>query len=164
MAPVIVIIVIAIALALAASSPWVRTLSKAARRSVSPYRRAAAMTANELDFHQTLKAACAPDGREAWPQVAMTALIQPKINPKTSGYWAVWNKISTRRVDWVVAEHGEPRLIVELDDRTHDAAADHDRDEILNACGYPVLRVQSRAKPTPRLLRDQINDKLTAPL
>lgn len=39
-------------------------------------------------------------------------------------------------------------LVIELDDRTHDAGQDRQRDAITKAAGYQTLRFQSKHKPT----------------
>lgn len=122
------------------------------------WRRGAVMTPNEIEFHSRLRRAC-PE-YEFWPQVSMLALLQPKFQPVDAASWRSFSAISSRRVDWVLAIRGAPRLIVELDDRTHDPAADARRDALLAACGWPVLRFDSRKKPDAERLRVAVNDAL----
>ena len=45
-------------------------------------------------------------------------------------------------------------LIIELDDRTHDAGSDRQRDAITKAAGYQTLRFQSKNKPSVAELAD----------
>lgn len=136
---------------------WLDSLGRSATRNNAPYYRAKIMTDNELDFHQTLKFACARSSYEIWPQVAMLALLQPRKDPKVTRDWAALNAISNRRVDWVIARDGEPLVVIELDDRTHNAAADRVRDDILTSCGYQVARFDSRKKPDAQQLRKEID-------
>ena len=48
--------------------------------------------------------------------------------------------------------------LIELDDRTHDAAKDQRRDSITGAAGFPTLRWHSRKRPLPAEIRKAVLD------
>ena len=152
-------VVAALAVGLRATSP--RRTSRPRRRGGAGYVRGGVLTPNEAEFHARLRRALGPR-YEVWPQVAMLALVSPHGGP--DGDWTAFNKVSNKRVDWVIAVDGEPRVVVELDDRTHEARRDRDRerDRILAACGWPVLRYESRAKPDEARIRADVRRSLEA--
>jgi hypothetical protein len=118
------------------------------------YRRQTIMTANEREFHQRLLAAC-PDC-EIWPQVPILALLRPEAKEGTRTFWVAFRRISNTRVDWVISQDADIVAIVELDDRSHDARKDAQRDHILKSCGYRVVRFQSNRKPDPKQIHEAI--------
>lgn len=118
------------------------------------YRRASVMTANEQEFHHRLIAAF-PDC-EVWPQVPILALVRPEAKEGTRGFWLAFRNISNTRVDWVIAQDMEVLAIIELDDRSHDAKKDAQRDLVLKSCGYRVHRFQSKRRPEPDEIRDAV--------
>lgn len=127
-------------------------------REVRFWRRGAIMTPNEQEFHERLQRAF-PE-YEFWPQVSMLALMQPRLEPRDRESWRRFNAVSARRVDWVMVCHGAPRIVIELDDRTHDLEGDAWRDALLMACGWPVVRFDSRRKPDVPALRRVIEAAL----
>ena len=130
-----------------------KALPKIRRRPDLPFKPATLMTPNELHFHSLLESAL-PDPRwRAWPQVAMLALVEPDRPKGAKEFWPAFNKVASKRVDWVVACDLDPIVVVELDDSTHDSLKDRLRDEILLQANLPVLRFDSRAKPNRQALR-----------
>ncbi|WP_262267529.1 MULTISPECIES: DUF2726 domain-containing protein [Microvirga] len=115
------------------------------------YRRAAIMTDNEREFYQRLLAAC-PDC-QVWPQVPILALVRPDAKEGSRAFWMAFKKISNTRVDWVVVRDLEVVAVVELDDRSHDARRDAQRDKVLKSCGYRVVRFSSSRRPDPRQIQ-----------
>ena len=111
------------------------------------FQRREIMTQNETEFFERLTSAL--PGSNIWPQVPIFALLEPKRIAKNGKFPNSFRLISNRRVDWVIANGAKPLLIIELDDRTHDARADRRRDRILQSCGYRVLRYQSKNRPSP---------------
>lgn len=109
------------------------------------------MTANEREFYGRLVAAL--PGCQIWPQVPILALLRPDAKEGSRAFWRGFRMISNTRVDWVVAENLEVLAIIELDDRTHDARKDAKRDQILAACGYTVVRFDTKPRPSPEQIR-----------
>lgn len=119
------------------------------------------MTPAELKFYQVL--ASAASGMVVAPQVAMSALMDVKSSRSNSGRQfsspAIRGKISQKRLDFVVfdAESGKIHSVVELDDSTHQSAAakarDAERDAMLTATGYRVIRVKVASKYDVESLR-----------
>jgi len=46
--------------------------------------------------------------------------------------------------------------VVELDDRSHDARRDAQRDKVLTSCGYRVIRFHSGRRPDPRQIQETV--------
>jgi hypothetical protein len=118
------------------------------------YRRSAIMTENEREFYGRLLAAC-PDC-QIWPQVPILALVRPDAKEGSRAFWMAFKRISNTRVDWVVVQDMEVLAIVELDDRSHDARKDAQRDRVLKSCGYRVVRFSSSRRPDPRQIHEAI--------
>lgn len=118
------------------------------------YRRHAVMTDNEREFYGRLLAAC-PDC-QIWPQVPILALVRPDAKEGSRAFWIAFKRISNTRVDWVVVRNMEVIAIVELDDRSHDARKDAQRDKVLRSCGYRVVRFASNRRPDRRQIQEAI--------
>ena len=118
------------------------------------YRRATIMTENEREFYGRLLAAC-PDC-QIWPQVPILALVRPDAKEGSRAFWVAFKRISNTRVDWAIVLDMEVIAIVELDDRSHDARKDAQRDKILKSCGYRVVRFNSSRRPDPRQINEAI--------
>lgn len=80
----------------------------------------------------------------------MAQLMRPRPAAREASARA-YNRISQKRVDYVV---------VELDDRTHQADKDARRDAWTASAGYVTHRFPSRSKPSVTQLREPI---LSAP-
>lgn len=107
------------------------------------------MTGNEREFCGRLRRALGPR-YDVVPQVAMGALIDvalPRTHPQ---FWPTVERFSRKIVDFVVCERGSMRVVavVELDDRTHDAERDRQRDALMLEAGIRTLRWDSRSKPS----------------
>ena len=120
----------------------------------SRYRRSTIMTENEREFYERLLAAC-PDC-QIWPQVPILALVRPDAKEGSRAFWMAFKRISNTRVDWAIVKDLEVLAIVELDDRSHDARKDAQRDRILKSCGYRVVRFSSSRRPDPRQIHEAI--------
>ncbi len=109
------------------------------------YRPVPIMTPNELEFFWRLSKAV-PEAF-VFPQVAMSALIQPS---ETNGKkrMAAFQKIAQKRVDWAIYTRDMVLVcIVELDDRTHNPESDALRDAMLDSAGISTVRWDARKKP-----------------
>lgn len=136
---VLVILVVIVA------APFMRVATKIHARCLN-YHPTRIMTPNEMEFFARLEKAW-PEGY-IFPQVAMSALIQPtSIDQKK--YMNDFRKISQKRVDYAIFTAAMHLVcIVELDDMTHDQAKDAIRDGMLMDAGIPTLRWHSRKKPS----------------
>jgi hypothetical protein len=111
-------------------------------------RRKPLLTPNEVEFLYRLQRAL--PRFHVFPQVSFAAFLTDDGQLSRNAQWAVRAKFDRKIADFVVCERGTFRIVavVELDDRTHDARADRQRDAITRAAGYQTIRYQSRQKPS----------------
>lgn len=121
------------------------------------YRAKPLMTDNEREFHGRIRRAV-PE-LDVYPQVPILALLEPNAARNSPAFRDQFREISNRRVDWLIDASGAS-MIIELDDKTHDPAADRRRDAVLGQCGYRVLRYESRRKPTVERIRTDVMEAL----
>lgn len=120
-----------------------------------PYKARRILTENEIHFAGLLRQAV-PE-YQVLPQVSFGAFLAVKGGLGPSGATTAFNKISSKRADWVICDNRyEVLCIIELDDRTHDPDKDAKRDSYTASAGLPTLRFQSRSKPSPEALRRTI--------
>ncbi|MES2258255.1 MAG: DUF2726 domain-containing protein [Pseudomonadota bacterium] len=116
------------------------------RKSAFQYIHTPLMTQNEIEFFSRLQRAV-PD-LFIFPQVSMGALIKPNMPRKSKDYWPALARVNQKRIDYTICNTDmELICLVELDDRTHDKAADALRDAYLDSAGIPTLRWESKKKP-----------------
>jgi len=134
---------------------------KGKQKSAENYTLRAILTANEADFFHRLTRANS-DGY-VFPQVALSALLEPASKDRKVRT-AAFNRIARKRVDYAVyTDKLQLLCVVELDDRTHKAAHDAERDAMLASAGIKTLRWQSKNKPDMAEIRAQF-DKLRTPI
>lgn len=118
------------------------------------YRRRKFMTDNEEEFFGRLVVAL-PD-HYIFPQVAMSALLDPASSDRSTAYGDRL-RIAQQRVDYVVCTRRcEVVAVVELDDKTHSHAKDELRDARLEQAGIRTIRFQARNKPKVEAIRNLI--------
>lgn len=122
---------------LRSSKPW---LARIRRKSL--------MTENEKAFFNRLQRAL--PGHLIFPQVSFAAFLTDDGKLTAQKRWAVRARFNRKYADFVVCERETLEIValVELDDRTHSAKADRQRDEITKAGGYQTIRFQSKQKPS----------------
>lgn len=122
---------------------------KAFSAPVVPVTARSFLTPNELEFWGRLRQAL-PHLIVA-PQVAMGALVD-SARPRD---WETIKLFQGKVCDFALldAKSGKPVAIVELDDVTHDAERDFERDTVLASVGLPTIRFHSRAKPSQEDIR-----------
>ncbi|MEL0252891.1 MAG: DUF2726 domain-containing protein [Novosphingobium sp.] len=83
-------------------------------------------------------------------QVAMGALLAAPRRPGKTFNPADRNAFSQKIVDFVIVDPtvGTVVALVELDDRSHDAAKDLLRDSMTAGAGYTTIRIPKSARPT----------------
>lgn len=116
------------------------------------------MTRTELDFFHRLSTAV--PYVHVFPQVAMSALIEPEEDKKQ--WRGAFAAISQKRVDYAVFSRSmELVCVVELDDRTHDAVADAERDRMLSTAGIVTVRWDCRREPSEEEIRTVLTSHLS---
>jgi hypothetical protein len=111
------------------------------------------LTPNEAEFFGRLRAAF-PD-HYVFPQVAMSAIIAPKGYARSRQ--AAFNQIARKRVDFVICtDRLQLVVLVELDDRTHDARRDAKRDAMTRSAGIRTIRFSSSRRPSVAEIRAAI--------
>lgn len=109
----------------------------------------ALLTKNEQEFFGRLKKACSILGLEVVPQVSMGALVDVSLPKGHPLYWPLRHQFSQKIIDFVVYKGPDMEVltVVELDDKTHDAARDRKRDALMAQAGFKTIRWESKAKP-----------------
>ena len=112
------------------------------------------MTPNEGEFFQRLVRAI--PGGFVFSQVALSALIEPRAWG-SGRRLAAFRRIAQKRVDYTIHEATLDLIcVIELDDRTHDAAADRHRDALLRSAGIRTIRWSSNRKPSVAEIRSAL--------
>ena len=115
------------------------------------------LTDNELEFCHRLEDAL--PGFRVLVQVSMGAIMEPDLDDEEASepgrYLSVRGRFAQKVLDFVIVDD-EYRIValVELDDSTHDADRDAERDRITGMAGYLTIRYDSRNKPEPEEIRD----------
>lgn len=122
---------------------------------VGAYKAAPLMTENEREFFARLVAAL-PE-HYVFPQVGMGALIAPASSDRKVAH-ADRLRVAQQRVDFVICDRScKVALVIELDDRTHQAGKDQRRDERLQQGGVRTVRFQSKDKPGAQAIREAVS-------
>lgn len=120
---------------------------------LSHIQRKSLLTPNEAEFFRRLQRAL-PD-YQVFPQVSFAAFITDDGRLSTNARWSVRAKFDRKISDFLICDRKTLAVValVELDDRTHTATADRQRDAITKAAGYQTIRFQSKQKPTEADIR-----------
>lgn len=112
------------------------------------------LTPNEREFFHRLTRALPK--HHVFPQVAFSALISVDGQLSERQQFAIRRRFGWKYADFVICQPYtlDILLLIELDDRTHDAGSDRQRDAITKAAGYQTLRFQSQHKPSVAELAD----------
>ncbi|WP_166793484.1 DUF2726 domain-containing protein [Pseudoduganella plicata] len=144
---VLLVAILALAVVVAAAAQKAKT-------APGSYRARKLMSENELEFFGRLTKAV-PE-YFIFPQVAMAAILQAKSTDRKIAH-RDFLRIAQQRVDYLVCKaDGTFVAVVELDDKTHQAARDKVRDERLQQAGIRTLRFESRNKPAVDVLRSAL--------
>jgi hypothetical protein len=130
----------------------------------SPYERIPTLlTAAERNFFAVLQQA-APAGHQIFTQVRLANLVQ--VKPWARRDKSHWWRIQAKCLDFVLIDSATfaPRLVVELDDSSHDRADRRDRDafvdDVLAAAGIPILHIRCQRRYDTGALAEQIAGRL----
>jgi hypothetical protein len=108
------------------------------------------LTPNEAEFFGRLRAAF--PNHYVFPQVAMSAIIAPKGYDRNRR--AAFNRIARKRVDFAICtDRLQLLVLVELDDRSHDARRDAMRDAMTRSAGIRTVRFSSTKRPSVAEIR-----------
>ena len=138
----------ALALAVAALLAVAILFRRRRKPWLSHIRKKPLLTANEAEFFRRLKRAL--PGYEVFPQVSFAALITDDGSLSPNARWSVRARFDRKISDFVICDRRTLSVValVELDDRTHRASADRQRDAITKAASYQTIRFQSKQKPS----------------
>jgi hypothetical protein len=135
--------------------PFLYLFLKVAIKNKAQYKPKNLLTDNELEFFWRLTRAL-PEVF-IFPQVAMSALIDPTATQGTKAFMSSFGRISQKRVDYALYDTGMKLLcVVELDDKTHQASKDEARDRLLKSAGIRTIRWNSKNKPQASEIQDQV--------
>ena len=114
---------------------------------LSRIRRKPLLTPNETEFFHRLQRSL--PAYRVFPQVSFAALLTDDGQLSRQARWTLRARFDRKIADYVVCEAGSLKVValIELDDSTHDASADRQRDAITRAAGYRTFRFPSKAKP-----------------
>ena len=106
------------------------------------------LTSNEAEFFRRLQRAL--PAYHVFPQVSFAALLTDDGQLSVKARWAIRARFDRKIADFVICDRRTLAVValVELDDRTHAARADRQRDAITKAGGYQTFRFPSKRKPT----------------
>ena len=131
------VLLVLLSLAWSRLSAWL-----AARELRHAYQARPLFSAHERAAYRTLKAMTDELGLVLFVKVRLLDLAEPR--PHHRKYQLYLNKVSAKHVDFVVCSaKSEPRLIIELDDFTHDTPSRQARDEFVESCGYGVVHTRN---------------------
>jgi len=136
------------ALALAIILALVALFMRGSRHWLKHVQRKPLLTPNEAEFFHRLQRAL--PGFHIFPQVSFGAILTDDGKLSNKSRWSVRGKFDRKIADFVVCERSSLKVValVELDDSTHVARHDRQRDAITKAGGYQTIRFQSRRKPS----------------
>lgn len=122
------------------------------------------LTRAEIAFHRTLSQAVSGiGGLTIQSQMAMSAFLQPRPGLDRGEHLSTFRRFSQKRPDFVLVDQDwRVRLIVELDDSTHDASKDAERDRLTAAAGIRTLRFRNVRGLDAGTLRARILEALNA--
>lgn len=87
-------------------------------------------------------------------QVAMGALIKVKAGLSAKTRASTRNRFAQKIVDFVAEDRRSGELLlIEVDDRTHNASKDKQRDAITVAAGYRTIRIPAGTRLSPDTVR-----------
>jgi hypothetical protein len=120
------------------------------------------LTDAEVVFHRKLaQAVDRIGGHQLHAQMAMSAFLQPRPGLERGEHLATFRRFSQKRPDFVLVDPSwRVRLIVELDDSSHDAAKDAERDRLTAAAGIPTARFANARKITVDEIHRRLQEAL----
>lgn len=127
--------------------------------------RPALLTPSELAFYRCLRQAVG-ETVTICPKVRLADIIRPQKAEGRKGYFAAFNKIAAKHVDFVCVYPGTMKIIgvVELDDKTHEQSSRKDRDRIVDAAllaaAIPISHIRAKRDYDMNALTMQLSTDL----
>lgn len=121
---------------------------------INAYKAADILTANERNNYKTLRIAADRKGYIICPKVRLADIVNARNDEK---YMSHFGRIKSKHVDFAIydCEMRNLKVIIELDDSSHDTEERRERDEfvdfILNDCGIRIIHTRHI---TPDILDD----------
>ncbi|PAW77992.1 MAG: hypothetical protein B9S32_08830 [Verrucomicrobia bacterium Tous-C9LFEB] len=119
------------------------------------------LTPAEQAFYRSLQKAIG-GAFTIFPKVRLADIIRPKSLNGRRGYYAAFNRIAGKHVDFVCVHPATMKVlgVIELDDRTHAQenrkSRDHFVDSALTGAAIPICHVQVKREYETRALHAQI--------
>jgi hypothetical protein len=155
--PLLALVVVASALGRMAARRPNHPLAVAKRRFL--------LSRAEKSFYLVL-CKCVPQSYVIFPKVRLADLLDAKGSGRD--YWACHNKLTAKHVDFVICDREwlEPRVAVELDDRSHERRDRQQRDEFVSAAmgaaGLALLRIRAQAAYNVGELQESVRRALSS--
>ncbi len=123
-----------------------------AEKEILPYHFKYLLTRNEWSFYRKLRPIAAKYGLCILAKVRLADLVDVDAYLTGNGFYKYFNKIMAKHVDFVLCnpENLAVKLILELDDSTHNATAERASrddfvDKVLTKCGYVIVHTYGGA-------------------
>jgi hypothetical protein len=96
-------------------------------------------------------------------QVAMSAIVAPAKGLSSKQRLWMHRRYAQKAIDFVLQDRrtGKVLILVELDDTSHSARKDRERDQITSAVGYSTVRLSAKSRPTRASVQAAVAPALT---
>ncbi len=137
---------------------WKRSPLKASR-DICPYIKRPLLTNHELDFYRELRPVADALHLHVLSKIRVADLVEVQDGLSKSDWGKYFSKIRAKHVDFVLCDPDTltPKLIIELDDRSHQQPDRIARDQFIDAVfansGYRILHVYSADDLRQRIRR-----------
>ncbi|MEX2515139.1 MAG: DUF2726 domain-containing protein [Candidatus Paceibacterota bacterium] len=144
-----IFVLVAVIILIGYAKQYIENGGKRKEKEVASYnyqRKKYFMTRAEHDFYDVLQDAVADD-YVIFPQVHLSTIIDHKV--KGQNWQGALAHIDRKSVDFVLCDKDylSPRLVIELDDKSHSRkdriARDEEVERILDEVGLPLLRIEN---------------------
>lgn len=123
------------------------------------------LTPAEQAFYRCLRQAVG-DSATICPKVRLADIIRPQKQEGRKGYYAAFNKIAAKHVDFVCVHPATMKVIgvIELDDKTHEQSSRKGRDRFVDAAllgaSIPISHIQAKRNYDINALTLQLSSDL----
>lgn len=137
--------------------------------TIFPYTNRFLLTKNEWYFYKSLKPIADKHNLHILAKTRLADIIEVK-NIDRKEKQAYFNKIKSKHIDFTLCnpENLKVLLLIELDDNAHNSTKTTQRDifvdEVLDKCGYKLLRTRGTATLENEILSALPQNKETAPI